>query len=54
MAQAVMRAAMIQLSLSAQAHHRILKLFHTIADLAGEQAVGTALVAEAFRYQLGR
>lgn len=33
--QSLMRAAMNQLNLSAYAYHRILKLAHTIADLAG-------------------
>lgn len=30
-----MRVAMSQMNLSARAYHRILKLAHTIADLAG-------------------
>jgi magnesium chelatase family protein len=53
-AQAVTWAAMTQLSLSARAYHRILKLFHAIADLAGEEAVGAAHLTETFRYQVGR
>ncbi len=39
-AQAVMRAAMTQLSLSARAYHRVLKLARTIADLAGADQIG--------------
>jgi magnesium chelatase family protein len=50
-AQAVMRAAMTQLSLSARAYHRVLKLARTIADLAGAQDIGAAHLAEALQYQ---
>ena len=50
-AQAVMRAAMTQLSLSARAYHRVLKLSRTIADLAGEEEIGAAHLAEALQYQ---
>ena len=49
--QAVMRAAMQQLSLSARAYHRVLKLARTIADLAGAETIGAAHVAEALQYQ---
>jgi len=50
-AQAVMRAAMTQLSLSARAYHRVLKLARTIADLADAEDIGPAHLAEALQYQ---
>ncbi|HZU05256.1 MAG TPA: YifB family Mg chelatase-like AAA ATPase [Chloroflexota bacterium] len=50
-AQAVLRAAMQQLALSARAYHRVLKLARTIADLAGAETIGVAHVAEALQYQ---
>ena len=50
-AQAVMRAAMTQLSLSARAYHRVLKLSRTIADLADADEIGAAHLAEALQYQ---
>jgi magnesium chelatase family protein len=50
-AQAVMRAAMQQLNLSARAYHRVLKLARTIADLAGAGEIGAAHVAEALQYR---
>ena len=50
-AQAVMRAAMQQLSLSARAYHRVLKLARTIADLAGVDGIGVQHVAEAVQYR---
>ncbi|MCJ7432522.1 MAG: hypothetical protein MUO77_03450 [Anaerolineales bacterium] len=43
---------MTQLNLSASAYHRILKLAHTIADLAGNDDIQSVLLAEAL--QLGR
>jgi magnesium chelatase family protein len=50
-AQAIMRAAMTQLSLSARAYHRVLKLARTIADLADADTIGAAHLAEALQYQ---
>jgi magnesium chelatase family protein len=50
-AQAVMRAAMQQLALSARAYHRVLKLARTIADLGEAEGIGAAHVAEALQYQ---
>ncbi len=50
-AQAVMRAAMSQLALSARAYHRVLKLARTIADLAGAEEIAAAHLAEALQYQ---
>ena len=42
---------MTQLSLSARAYHRVLKLARTIADLAGAEDIGAAHLAEALQYQ---
>ena len=47
--QALMKAAMRQLQLSARAYHRTLKLARTIADLAGEERIETTHLAEADR-----
>jgi len=47
----LMKAAVAQLALSARGYHRVLKLARTIADLAGEASVTTALVAEALQYR---
>ncbi|HET8628128.1 MAG TPA: YifB family Mg chelatase-like AAA ATPase [Thermomicrobiales bacterium] len=49
--EGLMRAAMRQLHLSARAYHRVLKLARTIADLAGEAAIGAAHLAEALQYR---
>lgn len=45
--QGLMRAAMSQLSLSARAYHRTLKLSRTIADLAGSEEIQSPHLAEA-------
>jgi magnesium chelatase family protein len=50
-AQALLKAAVQQLHLSARAFHRTLKLARTIADLAGSDVLGAAHVAEAIQYR---
>jgi magnesium chelatase family protein len=50
-AQSLLKAAITQMSLSARAYDRILKLARTIADLAGESVIGIAHVAEAVQYR---
>ena len=49
----MLKRAMAQLSLSARAYHRILKVARTVADLAGAAQVGSAHVAEAIHYRRG-
>ena len=49
--KALLRAAMQQLQMSARAYHRILKLSRTIADLAGNERIETAHLAEAIQYR---
>ncbi len=49
--EALMRSAMSQLQLSARAYHRVLKLSRTIADLAGEENIAPAHLAEALQYR---
>ncbi len=50
-AQALMRAAMRQMHLSARAYHRVLKVSRTIADLEGAEAIQTHHLAEALQYR---
>jgi magnesium chelatase family protein len=47
----LMKSAMAQLSLSARAFHRVLKVARTIADLCGEEAIRPAHLAEALQYR---
>jgi magnesium chelatase family protein len=46
-----MKSAMAQLSLSARAFHRVLKISRTIGDLAGEDEIQPAHLAEALQYR---
>ena len=50
--QALLKAAMQQLHLSARAYHRTLKLARTIADLAGCEAIAAVHAAEALQYRV--
>lgn len=47
----LLEQAMQRLGLSARAYARILKVARTIADLAGEERVAPAHVAEAIKYR---
>ena len=47
----LLRAAVQQMSLSARAYHRVLKLGRTIADLAGEEQIQVHHLAEALQYR---
>ncbi len=49
--QALMRAAMRQMHLSARAYHRILKVGRTIADLEGTESIQPHHLAEALQYR---
>ncbi len=50
-AQSLLKVAMKQLSLSARAFHRILKIARTIADLEGADIIRAQQVAEAIQYR---
>ncbi len=50
-AAALLRAAIEKLDWSARAYHRVLKVARTIADLAGEDGMGSAHAAEAIQYR---
>ena len=47
----LMQMAVQRLGLSARAYHRVLKLARTIADLAGEEHIAPAHIAEAIQYR---
>jgi magnesium chelatase family protein len=50
-AQSLLRLAMAQLSLSARAFHRVLKLARTIADMGASEHIATQHLAEAIQYR---
>jgi magnesium chelatase family protein len=50
-ARALLREAGARMHLTARAHHRVLKVARTIADLAGSDAVGVLHAAEAVGYR---
>ncbi|HEY8173273.1 MAG TPA: YifB family Mg chelatase-like AAA ATPase [Dehalococcoidia bacterium] len=50
-AQSLLRLAMAQLSLSARAFHRVLKLARTIADMASSDDIESVHLAEAIQYR---
>jgi magnesium chelatase family protein len=47
----LLETAFHQLSLSARAHHKIIKLGRTIADMEGAEKIGVRHIAEAIRYR---
>jgi magnesium chelatase family protein len=47
----LLASAITRLSLSTRAHHRVLRLARSIADLAGEDAIARSHVAEAIQYR---
>ena len=49
--EALLKQAIARLGLSARAYHRVLKVARTLADLADQQAIGAAQVAEAIQYR---
>ncbi len=49
--RSLLRAAMKQMQMNARAYQRILKLARTIADLAGNNEIETAHIAEAIQYR---
>jgi magnesium chelatase family protein len=50
-ARSLLKLAVTQLALSARSFHRVLKVSRTIADLAGENVIASAHVAEALQYR---
>ncbi len=52
-ARALLRKATEKMNLSARAYHRVIKVARTIADLAGDEDIGTEHVGEAVQYRQG-
>ena len=50
-AKSLLKMAVEQLSLSARSFHRVLKVSRTVADLAGEETITAAHLAEALQYR---
>ncbi|WP_105102714.1 YifB family Mg chelatase-like AAA ATPase [Microbulbifer pacificus] len=48
---ALLRASVDRLGLSARSYHRVLKVARTLADLCGQEHIGTAQIAEALAYR---
>ncbi|WGL15156.1 YifB family Mg chelatase-like AAA ATPase [Microbulbifer bruguierae] len=48
---ALLRASVEKLGLSARSYHRVLKVARTLADLGGQQSIGTGHIAEALAYR---
>ncbi|SEA21281.1 YifB family Mg chelatase-like AAA ATPase [Microbulbifer marinus] len=49
--QAMLRQSVEQLGLSARSYHRVLKVARTLADLSGQENIGTSQIAEALAYR---
>jgi len=49
--RSLLKLAVNQLALSARSFHRVLKVSRTIADLAGEEMIVSAHLAEALQYR---
>ncbi|MFD1217517.1 YifB family Mg chelatase-like AAA ATPase [Microbulbifer celer] len=48
---ALLRTSVEKLGLSARSYHRVLKVARTLADLSGQENIGTAQIAEALAYR---
>lgn len=51
--ETLLKQAITRLDLSARAYHRVLKLARTVADLAGQEKISAAHLAEAIQYRRG-